>query len=242
MKVLIDWIIQAILGLNLGFFSTLLIFVILAILVLIIFGRKYLSKFINIVFYRKTCGDKVVHILGIKSKYEIQISELNESILINQMNYVEQKIQSIIFMLGDTYNIQQKENEYENTITKNKEFTLYIESLKNALNDVKDEIRRSFKENGFYNMSDIEFNKYIEDRVRMLLCTARNYLIYHYPHEDMIVSLSDRFSYFNKYHFSEFKDIVRNIYINAKKVRHNKKKKVKALHDEFSNKVDEIIG
>ncbi|MBD3170989.1 hypothetical protein GF326_00815, partial [Candidatus Bathyarchaeota archaeon] len=52
---------------------------------------------------KRTCGDCVLILLGIREKYEYKSRELDTSLLRNQMKFAEQKIQEIIFFLSQSF-------------------------------------------------------------------------------------------------------------------------------------------
>lgn len=188
----------------------------------------------------RSCKDCVLLILAKKATHNSKVEIKQDTILRDQMNFVEQKMQEIMFMFIDSYNEQQKEKDpIMDPVEKNKQITLYAEAFKNALEDIKNEIRRSFKENGFHELTASEFREYVKDKTKTLISIAKNYFINRYPHEGMAIKLSERFERIDQ---PKIEDIVEEVFIKAKEIRINTDNEITALNEKFAEEMDNFIG
>jgi len=149
-------------------------FIVAALLIIIILIKsetiitvyKWITK-------RKTvrsCSDCILIVFGIREKHQQELNNLNHNILRSQMSYFEQKIHELTLWMINSY------QDDLDTLGKGKpnslrlsQFGNYQEALKNAMWAVKDEVRKSFKENGFADMNDIEFSSYLKAKTRGLI-------------------------------------------------------------------------
>lgn len=146
----------------------------------------------------RNCDDCRKLVMIRTMKYDQDVRLVKDDILRNQMNYAEQKLHEIYFMLTTSYRNDmiyfRKPNEEIDFDRENKEFLLYQEILSSALIAVKGEIRRSFKENGFVELSNQEFSDYVKGKTKLLINIGREYVRSRYPFNTMIVPLEWRFS------------------------------------------------
>lgn len=219
--------------------------VILVPLGLIVFKWNVVEKIMKLFSKNKrTCGDCVLILFGIREKYEYHTRKLNHDLLKKQMTFAEQKLQEIVFFLAQSFNedIKVLGDGMENS-QKLKESALYCEALKNSLISVKDEIRRSFKENGFIELSDTEFSQYIKNKVTSMLMISRTYLKQHYIEtDDTIVTLDHRFKKMDSYHRGKVEDITFQVFNKAKDLSRAAKVKRKDLDNSFTGEIDAFIN
>jgi hypothetical protein len=187
----------------------------------------------------RSCKDCVLLILSKKAQHSSIVEKKEASILRDQMNFVEQKMQEVLFGFIDSYNQQQKEVGDVDPIRKNKEITLYSEALKNALFQVKDEVRRSFKENGFHELKDSDFREYVKDKTRAIISIAKNYFINRYPHQGMQIGLSERFVKLDE---ARIEDLTNEVFIKAKEIRNDIDEQIKKLNESFANDMGKFMG
>ncbi len=192
----------------------------------------------------RTCGDCVLILFGIREKYEYDRIRLDNDLLRSQMRFVEQKLQEIIFFLAQSFNddIEKLIKKIENA-DKVKEAALYCEALKNSLLAVKDEIRRSFKENGFSFVSEVEFTQYVKEKTKTLLAISRTYLRQHYIETDStIVTLNHRFEKMDNNHINKIEDYTFQIFTNAKDMQKDTAKKKKELSIALKKEIDSFVN
>lgn len=192
---------------------------------------------------KRTCGDCVLLLFGIREKYEYKAKRLDTSLLRMQMKFAEQKIQEVIFFLSQSFAEDIKVNgEGEEQEKKAVQSALYCEALKNGMLSVKDELRRSFKENNFGEFSEKEYAHYVQDKTRVMLTTVRLYLNQHYVDgEGTIVHLKERFERMDKYHMQQFESWAFEVFTNAKDLMSDVKKKKKQIHGDLKREIDEFI-
>jgi len=188
----------------------------------------------------RTCSDCLLIMMGMKDKYQADIDEIDKNILKAQMNYVEIQFQDTLFNLTSTFRKDVTTIGADRDISDRlEEMALYREALRNALYAIKDELRRSFKENGFIDMSEIEFSSYVKMKFSGLLTIGREYMSQHYTETaKTIVGLQHRFSTFDS---ARFEDIAFNCYRNAKQIVLEARKKKEAIKIGFHDKVDGFV-
>lgn len=193
---------------------------------------------------KRSCADCIMLILGKRTIFESTYHTLLSRILRDQMTYAEHKIQEAKYFLLQSY---QTDIEYfrhgdPDLIRENKEYIIYQETISNALENVKDEIRRSFRENGFHTLEDSEFKSYVKERIQTLITIVRDYLRRTYPTSGMIVPLSDRFKKLDTRGIDEIEAIISDLYVNAKNVRSKIEDEIKSLESCFISDIDSLVG
>lgn len=191
---------------------------------------------------RRSCRDCMILTFSKREEFEIKRSKLENSILKNQMNFAEHRLDSILFELSQDYreHLRSKRENHEDCSLPDelKDETLYEEIIKQALNNVKDEVRRSFKENGFHQLSGVEFQAYVKGKAQDLINRARSYLIHRYPSIGMIISVDERMG---RLDIAKMEDICFDIYVNAKEVRVKAEIEMDALEKNFIDSIHELL-
>ena len=192
---------------------------------------------------KRTCGDCVLILFGIREKYEYEDRRLDTSLLRLQMKFAEQKIQEAIFFLSQSFSDDIRIlGEGEASEKKAIQSALYCEALKNGMLSVKDELRRSFKENGFASFSEGEFTHYVKGKTITMLTIIRSYLDRHYVDCDRtIVHLKERFEKMDKYHIQKFEGWAFDVFINAKDIIDDIDKKKKINHENLKKEINEFV-
>ena len=229
--------------------STSIIALLIALVVLIVSKWDSISKFIKWILgkssklRKRTCGDCVLILFGIREKYEHEIRHLDTSLLRQQMKFGEQKIQEAIFFLSQSFaddiKILGDGAEYEKKAVQS---ALYCEALKNGMLSVKDELRRSFKENGFGAFSEIEFSHYVKDKTKIMLTIVRSYLNQHYIDGDgTIVHLKERFERMDESGLRKFEGWSFEVFTSAKDLIEEHRVKKERLTEEFRSEIDKFV-
>jgi len=192
---------------------------------------------------KRTCGDCVLLLFGIREKYEYENRRLDNNLLRMQMKFAEQKIQEVIFFLSqdfvDDIKIYGEGKEQEE---KSIQSAMYCEALKNSLLSVKDEIRRSFKENGFGQFSEGEYTHYVKDKTKIMITMIRSYLNQHYVDTDStIVHLKKRFDKMDEKYGRQFESWTFEIFTNAKDLQDETVKKKEKLQENLKKEIDNFI-
>lgn len=191
---------------------------------------------------KRSCGDCILIMFGKSEEHKTQVTKKRKSILENQMLFFEQKMEGLILELLRTY-LQEIEKRRENKenpdyVRENKEYVLYQEMLLNAMQLVKLETRRSFRENNFPVLHSKEFSDYCKKKTHDLISIAQTYLLNRYPKNNMIVPLSYRFESLD---IPAIEDMVFEVYINAKEIKKTTDEEIKQLDINFKKDIDNLI-
>lgn len=189
---------------------------------------------------KRSCGDCVLIMMGEREKYELNMSKKVDRILKTQMNIVEQKLIEIESTLINGFNEKlniAKEDKTEIEM----EYRLFYGLLRDALISVKNEIRRSFKENGYYELSDNEFNVFVKDKTKVIISMISQHLRNLYPSRgsgvyisDIIVMLESKQNTFHGY--------LSDVFVQAKQVIIDTDTEVNELKRSFSEWVDDFVN
>lgn len=197
--------------------------------------EKFVSK-------RRSCVECVHVLCAFSEKYKTQADFVQRRILETQLNFAEQKIDAIILNLLRTYKDDQQKMIEEKDLkvdsnTLDKEYIHYKECLANAFELAKREIRRSFKENGFEDLSGKDFADYVKGKMGDLLAITQSYVMNAY-FKDSVVPIEYRFKNFDE---RAFEDIAFEIYMKAKEIKKESKMKLDKLQEEFKKEIDDFI-
>jgi len=233
-----------------GAFIPAIVVFFIALLLISIFGNIGIdlkTKKFNFGFSKqrkneRSCTDCILLLLVKRTEFEALYNTKKSNILRDQMTYVEHKMQELQFVLEQSFreDIQNLKKE-ENPNKENKEFILYHELISNALFVAKDEVRRSFKENGFHNMNDMEFSIYLKDRANTLNTIVKEYLSRNYPISGMIVPIDERLKRSQVRHGILIENLIRDVYSNAKDIRTKIENELELLQKKFSEQINEFI-
>lgn len=231
--------------------SQIVIPILLLCLVIVIALRGRLGIKVSGAAYQIGLGgngkDKCKKCVGItfseREKTEFRIRKLESRILRDQVNFAKHKIDSMLFHISQDYreHLQNKRlpGSPIDVEREHKEDILHEEILKNALYTAMDEVQRSFMENGFHDLSGINFQNYVKNKSIQLLNIARSYFTHRYPPSGMIIPIDERLSRIN---IERLEDICFDIYVNAKDVRNNTEQEIYGLEIEYINKINELVG
>jgi hypothetical protein len=122
----------------------------------------------SLVEKKRACSDCLSIITSEYDKYKFNKFLREEKILTQRMNYTEEKLIEVEADITELFEkrIDNQVDEHENYLTI--ESKMFYGILKEALYVVKKEIRRSCKENGFCELSDIEFAHYTHEKAKVL--------------------------------------------------------------------------
>lgn len=176
------------------------------------FGKNKNSKYL-------TCSQCRQLVMVKTMKYKTDRNIIQESVIRDQMNYVDMKLHEIYLDLCRSYREQIVKNRQPGVkidySREQKEYMIYQESLGNSFNLINKELLRSMKENGFCEMGPVEYTHYCKERTKALVTISREYLMSRYPFENMIIPLQDRFSILD---INKIETYVFNIYDRAKEI------------------------
>lgn len=185
---------------------------------------------------RRSCADCRQLVMIRTMKFDQDIKIIRDDVLRDQMNYAEQKLHELTYCLTSSYREDltraRKVGIPVDIAIENKEYMLYQESLSCAMLQVKNEVRRSFKENGFYELGPNEFTDYVSGKTKQLINIGREYIRARYPLENMIIPIETRFG---KTPESSIEAAVADGFLKAKQIKLSAEEKIKTA----SRKYDE---
>lgn len=197
---------------------------------------------------KRSCKDCVALMGTLREKFIIQCDKLSSSILRTQMTFAEHKLEQIELLTvrefdklwaAEKANLQGVEDVVGEILKQQK---LFLCVLRETIHIMRDEIRRSFKENGFYDMGEEDFSHYLKDRVRVLnTIMCEHFRSVYPPAESMVVSPEALQTIFDKIQ-QDFTEIVRDIYKNASGTRRNTLASIAVLEVQFQKDLDKIYS
>lgn len=220
--------------------GAIIIFIVLVTILLGSFWKKIISWIGNrITRASRTCGDCILLLFSKEAIYTSERKKITEHILDTQMIFASHKLDSLYLSMITSYrkDIVAKRGPNYDISLENKEMSWYKEALHNAFDDIKKEVRRSFKENGFHELSGKLFSEYAKNISRHLIDIGKAYMIDKYP-SDMIVPIEERLDSLDE---NGIDDIVFDVYMNAKDVRIEAVAKAQKIDDDFKTEINEFV-
>lgn len=189
---------------------------------------------------QRSCRDCMVLTFSEREKFEVKRRQLENSILKSQMNFAEHKIEGFLFSLAQDYreHLKEKRNGTPDLEKEHQDCTLYEEILKQSLITVQNEVRRSFKENGFHELGGVEFQNYVKNKAQDLINRGKSYFMHRYPPTGMIITLDERLSRLNA---AKIEDICFDVYVNAKESRVKIEREIDEMEKDFIGKIHQIL-
>lgn len=196
----------------------------------------------TVIIQKRSCGDCILLLMGEREKFEIQIKQETNRILKSQMNFTEQKlieIQNII--MKDIIEVIRKFNlKNSNAVDEVVQYKLVYGLFRDALLNIKDEMRRSFKDNGFYDLSGSEFMAFTRDRTAIVHSILDQYVRNIFPDHAGVISPQDVIDVFEKER--EFIGATFNdIYTYARNIRAEAHNNINMFMADFKKWIDEFI-
>lgn len=198
---------------------------------------------IEVAAQKRSCGDCLLIMMGEREKYEIKMNKETDRILKTQMTFAEQKLIDIQIMLlnaySDTlYSVRSiKNTDPETEAVQHK---LFYGLLKDALLLVKDEIRRSLKENGFFELDGSGFSFYVKDKEKTLVSLMEQHLRNLYPDRGVVLNVQDVLKLFGN-RAGQIEEIVFEMYTYSKNIKVDADLKMKELKTQFGAWIDSFI-
>lgn len=236
---------------------TLVIIIIIAIVIIALRGKiraKFGNKTIDIgkedgeeerytnnklpptnLIVKRSCGDCILLLMGEREKFEFNVRKESNKILKMQMTFAEQKLDNIHTFLLDSFS-GIKDTEVSGTI----QYKLLYGLLKDVLLKIKDEIRRSFKDNGFPEISAPEFSIYLKGRGALITSTITQYIRNMYPDKAGVLEPNKIIKTLENKN-PTIVDTINDIYTNARDIKIEADLKIKEMQDQFVKWVDNFI-
>ena len=192
---------------------------------------------------KRTCGDCVLLMMALREKFDHEIDLVLGSILKNQMNYAEQKLLELQNLLYTSYTraFSQMKSPSITSEEEIKQTTIYYGLLRDTTWVlIKDEIRRSFKENNFQELGGMEFSVYVKNKFHVLSLMANNNYDNRYPRSGMVIDTDMRKKLFEQL-APQIEDMLFEVFINAKEVKNVAYKKADELNKKFKEEIDQFV-
>lgn len=188
-------------------------------------GTVYFEK-------KRSCSDCLHILMSEHEKYDFNKQLKADKILTYRMNYTEEKLMELE---NDLINMFERKLDRQTSLDLNKaliESKMFYGLLKEALYQVKKEIRKSYKENGFCELSDIEFSIYVNDKTKAIMSVLTRYLRNIYPAYGTTVSIDDIIADIESKSAS-IHEYVHDIFLFAKQVIIEYEKEIEGLNTTF---------
>lgn len=195
----------------------------------------------TVTIIKRTCGDCILMLMSEREKYEFQISQESNKILRTQMTFVEQKLMEIhsTFMQRVIDAINRYTEKTPGSIDEGIQYKMAYGLLKDAILGIKDEYRRSLKENGFYYLDNTDFLDFISNKVAnthsMLIQFIRNI----FPDRAGIIHPDEIIEAIGKEHDS-FSKAIKDIYTFAQSARRESDENIIEIKNEFKRWIDDF--
>lgn len=191
---------------------------------------------------KRPCGDCILILMGEREKFELQMRKEHDRILKTQMNFAEQKIIEMHnLILNSVAEGIRKHSKIPDSVNEAVQYKLAYGLLKDSFMAVKDDVRRSLKDNGFYEYTGSELSTYIKDRIRTIVSIISQYIRNIYPDRSGIFSL-DEIIRIIEMKTPDLSAFINDVYSNAKDVKIEADLKVEDIQKQFGKWVDDFVG
>lgn len=189
----------------------------------------------NTVFIEKkrSCSDCSQIMCNEYEKCELSKRERADKILNYRMNYSEEKLIEFETEVTQTFEKRLAEESKGNSAAIIKiESKLFFGLFKDSLLKLKAEVRKSFRENGFCELTGVEFYDWVKNKTKVLTAILTQNLRSIYP-SGTIVSIDSIISDIESKNDVIF-EYTHDIYRYAKKVIEDNEEEVKELENKFN--------
>jgi NTP pyrophosphatase (non-canonical NTP hydrolase) len=181
---------------------------------------------------KRSCADCIEIILNKKDKYDFNKQIREDKILNYRMNYTEEKLIEIEKDLLDLFEKRIEKfssTEYPNKIIEDK---MFYGLLKEALYEVKKEIRKSYKEDLFCELSDVDFITFIKDKTKVIETILLRHLRNVYPSNGTLVHIDTIISDIENNN-DNLHDYIKDIFTYAKQATADNEKEMQQMKKDF---------
>ena len=193
---------------------------------------------------KRSCSDCILILMGEREKYEMKIRGVLDRILRNQMVFVEQKLIELQALLNNDFMEEYKKLKITSNIPIEYEMVQYkafYGILIDSIAKGKDEIRRSFKENGFESLGGTEFSVYVKDKTKSFVALIMQNITNLYPIQGMIVPSDIEIAKIESA-TSKVEDIIFEVFVHAKEVKKQADTDAKIYKSEYREWIDKFIN
>ncbi len=177
--------------------------------------------------------------MGEREKFEFKIRREMDKVMKTQMTFAEQKLIEVQTKVSNNISttIHESIENKTTTVEESVQYKLVYGLMKDSLFHVKDEIRRSFKDNGFYDINGSEFSWYVKERTQVITSMLSQYMRNIYPDRGGVLPLQKILKSMEK-ESTFLSGIINDIYSYAREVRLECDEKVKEIQTQFGTWVD----
>jgi len=191
---------------------------------------------------KRKCSDCVLMLIGEREKTEVSMRKESDKILKTQMVFVEQKLIEIqtklmALLSSEIRDSTKSGKEIDEVI----QYKLLYGLLKDALVSIKDEMRRSFKDNGFYELNGTDFSAYVKNQQRTVISLLTQHIQNIYPDRIGVLSIMRITGVFDE-HSYEISAIISDMYNRARDVKLEAEEKIDGIKQQFGDWVDKFIA
>jgi len=187
---------------------------------------------------KRSCGDCVLLLMGEREKLEFKVRSKINKVMKTQMTFVEQKLIEIQTTL---LNAVSKKIVKESTIDESVHYKLIYGLFKDSLHNIKDEIRRSFKDNGFWDMDVSNFSNYLKDRTLVLNSMFIQYVQNMYPDRGGVME-TDTLIEIIESKSALLTSLIHDLYMYSRDVKIETDKEVREAQRVFTEWIDKFIN
>lgn len=198
----------------------------------------------------RNCIDCVFYVLALREKFEIEYVAVKDSVLKDQMNFAEQKLSEVKTTATTEFTKKLKDLELnkngdisieEQFFRETTRYELFCSVLREVMHIIKDEIRRSFKENGYFDFQEGEFSNYLRNKMDYLESLALNHFSSRYPSYNKILPLSEiKEIYLDNR--KELESTLREVFTISRSIKTKADTEVKNKKEEFKKRIDSFIN
>jgi len=179
-----------------------------------------------------------------REKMETKREIIENKILKDQMNFVETKLSELNTLCINNYSKLLSDFRVDDSDEPGNEIIqsrLYWGVLFEALEKlVKDELRRSFKENGFYEVGGVEFQQFVKNRSMNIVSILTYHIRNAYPPKGLGMIIDQEYILnFLENISSKIEDIAFDIYIEAKRIKKVALDEINKIETSFYKEMDE---
>lgn len=197
----------------------------------------------------RNCMDCIFYIWALREKFEIDYITIKDSVLKDQMNFAEQKLSEVRTTATSEFTRKLKNLDLnsdkdlsieEQFFRESTRYELFCSVLREVMHLIKDEIRRSFKENGYFDFPEGELTNYLRNKMDYLESLAKNHFSSRYSSYHKILPLEE----INKIYESERKEleiILREVFTLSKSIKTKADNQISKLKEDLKNKIDSFI-
>jgi hypothetical protein len=189
---------------------------------------------------KRSCEDCLHIITSEYDKYNDNKKVREDKILNVRMNYTEEKLMELENDITILFEKRLDKSPDEKETYLEIESKMFYGLLKDVLSKVKQEIRRSCKENGFCELSDLELSNYINDKTKVLSSILTRELKNIYPAYGTLVPIEYIITDINSI-ADNFHKYIEDIFTYAKQVIIENEKEAKEQKAQYQEWVSNFV-